>query len=76
MSNEKILIIDDEEDMLESCSRLLKKKNYTCITTDKSSEALEIVSAEKPALAYSSMNPKDRICTLFSNHHHRRVGIA
>jgi DNA-binding NtrC family response regulator len=60
MSNEKILIIDDEEDMLENCSRLLKKKNYTCITTDKSSEALEIVSAENPALVLTDLKMPEK----------------
>jgi DNA-binding NtrC family response regulator len=60
MNNEKILIIDDEEDMLESCSRLLKKKNYICITTDKSSEALEIVSAENPALVLTDLKMPEK----------------
>jgi DNA-binding NtrC family response regulator len=60
MSNEKILIVDDEVDMLENCSRLLKKKNYTCITTDKSLEALEIVAAEKPDLVLTDLKMPEK----------------
>ncbi len=55
MSNTKILIIDDEEDMLESCSRLLRRKNYQCITTDNPAQALEMVSSEKPDLVLTDL---------------------
>jgi DNA-binding NtrC family response regulator len=60
MSNEKILIIDDEEDMLENCSRLLMKKNYTCITIDNSSEALDIVFAEDPDLVLTDLKMPEK----------------
>ncbi len=55
MSNTKILIIDDEEDMLESCSRLLRRNNYQCITTDNPAQALEMVSSEKPDLVLTDL---------------------
>jgi len=55
MSNEKIMIIDDEKDMLESCARILERSHYQCITTDNPSEALGIVSVEHPALVITDL---------------------
>ena len=59
MDNEKILIIDDEKDMLESCSRILERNRYTCITTDNPSEAAGLAASERPALVLTDlMMPK------------------
>jgi DNA-binding NtrC family response regulator len=55
MKNEKILIIDDEKDMLENCLRILKKNNYHCITTDNPSQALGIASLEHPVLVLTDL---------------------
>jgi DNA-binding NtrC family response regulator len=55
MDNEKILIIDDEEDMLESCSRILERKHYKCITSSDPSEAIRIASVEHPTLVLTDL---------------------
>ena len=55
MDNEKILIIDDEEDMLESCSRILARKQYKCITSNDPSEAIRIASVEHPTLVLTDL---------------------
>ncbi len=55
MGNEKILIIDDEEDMLESCCRILGRNKYHCMTSDDPAEALRIASAERPNLVITDL---------------------
>jgi DNA-binding NtrC family response regulator len=55
MRNEKILIIDDEKDMLENCLRILKKNNYHCVTTDNPSEAPGIASQVHPVLVLTDL---------------------
>jgi DNA-binding NtrC family response regulator len=55
MSNEKILVIDDEKDMLENCARILNKNRYHCITTDNPAEALGIASLEHPVLVLTDL---------------------
>jgi len=59
MKNEKIMIIDDEPDMLENCSRILERSHYTCITTGNPLEAGRLFSSERPALVLTDlMMPK------------------
>jgi DNA-binding NtrC family response regulator len=55
MKNEKIMIIDDEKDMLENCERILERNSYTCISTDDPSEALSMVSEEHPVLVLTDL---------------------
>ncbi len=55
MANEKILIVDDEEDMLESCSRILKRQNYNWITTSDPLDAIRIASEESPTLVLTDL---------------------
>ncbi len=55
MNNKKILIIDDEKDMLENCSRILERSGFTCITTDNPTEALGIASVEHPLLVLTDL---------------------
>jgi len=44
----KILIVDDERDMLTNCTRILRRYGYTCVTADTSQEALALVESEQP----------------------------
>ncbi len=55
MKDEKILIIDDEVDMLENCARILKRNDLSCITTSDPLKAHEIVSSEKPAVVITDL---------------------
>lgn len=55
MKREKILIVDDERDMLESCSRILQRNNYSCVTTDDPLKVSEIVSVEHPSVVLTDL---------------------
>jgi two-component system, NtrC family, response regulator AtoC len=44
----KVLIIDDERDMLTNCTRILRRDGYACVTADTSEQGLELVEAERP----------------------------
>jgi len=55
MNEEKILVIDDEEDMLENCARILKRHNYECITTSNTLEVSALASKERPAIVLTDL---------------------
>jgi DNA-binding NtrC family response regulator len=44
----KVLIIDDERDMLTNCTRILRRDGYVCLTADTSEQGLELVEVECP----------------------------
>ena len=48
---EKILIIDDEEIVRDSCIQILAKGNYKIVTAQNGEEGLEILESFKPDLA-------------------------
>ncbi|MEW6410429.1 MAG: sigma-54 dependent transcriptional regulator [Nitrospirota bacterium] len=48
MSKGKILVIDDEEEMLENYLRLLKKLNYDCIAQKDSGKAIKELELHNP----------------------------
>lgn len=60
MENEKILIIDDEEDMLDNCSRILTRNNCKCLTSNNPSEAIAIASIERPVLVLTDLKMPEK----------------
>jgi len=50
MKKEKILLVDDEPDILEIVGYNLKKEGYEVSTADNGKEAIKIAKAEKPDL--------------------------
>jgi DNA-binding NtrC family response regulator len=50
MSASLILIVDDEPDMLENCSRILSRHGYACATAGDARTALAILEREHPDL--------------------------
>ena len=44
----KVLVIDDEQDMLENCSRIIKRMGFTCVTLGDGSQAVEVIERERP----------------------------
>jgi two-component system, NtrC family, response regulator HydG len=50
MDAARILIVDDEPDMLESCSRILQRQGYACVTAGDGRTALDILERERPDL--------------------------
>ena len=50
MSAPRVLIVDDEPDMLENCSRILSRQGYACTTAGDGATALAILERERPDL--------------------------
>ena len=50
MSAPRVLIVDDEPDMLENCSRILSRQGYACTTAGDGAAALAILERERPDL--------------------------
>jgi two-component system, NtrC family, response regulator HydG len=50
MGTSRILIVDDEPDMLESCSRILSRQGYACTTAGDARTALAVLEREHPDL--------------------------
>ncbi len=50
MSSARVLIVDDEPDMLENCSRILSRQGYACTTAGDGATALAILERERPDL--------------------------
>lgn len=44
----RILLVDDEQDLLESCLRILEGENYDCITTANSLEVPDLLREKRP----------------------------
>lgn len=54
-TSETILVIDDELDMLENCSRLLSRLGYQVLTEADSTKALAIFERERPDLVLTDL---------------------
>ena len=44
----KVLVVDDEEDMLDNCSRIISRLGFECLTATDSARAVSIIEAELP----------------------------
>jgi DNA-binding NtrC family response regulator len=55
MSAARILIVDDEPDMLENCSRILSRQGYACLTAENGRAALAILERERPDLLLTDL---------------------
>ena len=44
----RLLIVDDEPDMLENVSRILGKAGYECLTAGEPRKALALMESERP----------------------------
>lgn len=51
----KILIVDDEEEALENCRRILSRVPYECMATSDPSQALELMERERPGLVLTDL---------------------
>lgn len=50
MINMKILVVDDEEIVLESCRKVLEAEGFEVLLAESAHQALEIMQDETPAL--------------------------
>jgi DNA-binding NtrC family response regulator len=48
MSQARILIVDDEPDMVENCARILKREGYECLTAHDGRAALDLLESARP----------------------------
>jgi len=55
MSRARILIVDDEPDMVENCARILKREGYECLTANDGRRALEILESTQPDLLLTDL---------------------
>ncbi len=55
MSPARILLVDDEPDMLENCSRILSRQGHTCVIAANGREALAILERERPDLLVTDL---------------------
>ncbi len=44
----KVLVIDDEEDMLENCSRIIRRLGFECLTVKDPAKAVSVIEREQP----------------------------
>jgi len=55
MSATRVVIVDDEPDMVENCARILGRVGYQCLTTTESREALRLVEESRPDLLITDL---------------------
>src|SRR5690348_12934671 len=54
-SMQRILILDDDPDMLELCRHILSKAGYECLVTTEPKQALAILESESPDLLLTDL---------------------
>lgn len=55
----KILIVDDEHDLVDAYVRLLERSGHRCIGAFDASEAISIIDAESPDLVITDLSLPD-----------------
>jgi two-component system, NtrC family, response regulator HydG len=55
VSGERVLIVDDEPDMVENCARILGRAGHECVTATKAERALELLESMPPDLLLTDL---------------------
>ncbi len=55
MSASKVLVVDDEPDMVENCARILRRAGYQCLTATDPATALALVESDRPDLVLTDL---------------------
>jgi len=55
LPKEKILIIDDEAEMLDNCRRILKRSGYDCLLLQESENFAQVLKEESPDLILTDL---------------------
>ena len=55
MSRARILIVDDEADMVENCTRILRPAGYECLGTSDARRGLDLLESEHPDLLLTDL---------------------
>jgi DNA-binding NtrC family response regulator len=59
MSPPRILIVDDEPDMVENCARILRRAGHRCLTATDPRRALALLESERPDLLVTDLKMPD-----------------
>jgi CheY-like chemotaxis protein len=51
----RVLVIDDEPDMVENCVRILRRAGYRCLSTTDPERALVLLESERPDLVLTDL---------------------
>jgi DNA-binding NtrC family response regulator len=55
VTTRRVLVVDDEPDMVENCARILRRAGYQCLTATDPNRALALVDAERPDLLLTDL---------------------
>jgi DNA-binding NtrC family response regulator len=55
LPKEKILIIDDEAEILDNCRRILKRSGHDCLVLQESENFIQVLKAERPDLILTDL---------------------
>jgi DNA-binding NtrC family response regulator len=55
VSEPRILIVDDEPDMVDNCARILRRAGYRCLTAIDPHRALTLLESERPDLLLTDL---------------------
>jgi DNA-binding NtrC family response regulator len=51
----RILVVDDEPDMVDNCVRILRRAGYRCLSTTDPERALALIESERPDLVLTDL---------------------
>jgi CheY-like chemotaxis protein len=52
----RILVVDDDPDMVVTCAQILTQHGYACLTASAGSEAIAMMDAERPDLVVTDLH--------------------
>ncbi len=52
----KILVVDDEPDMVNTCARILRRLGYDCLTAQDGPEAIRLIDDQRPDLVVTDLH--------------------
>src|SRR4029453_3591968 len=55
MAEPRILVVDDEPDMVDNCVRILRRAGYRCLSTTDPHRALALLESERPDLLLTDL---------------------
>ena len=68
MRQGRLLIVDDEPDMLENVCRILGKAGYDCLTAGEPRKALALLESERPDVLLTDLKIDRKSTRLNSSH--------
>jgi DNA-binding NtrC family response regulator len=55
MADDRILIIDDEPDMVENLTRILRREGYRCLSATEAKKGVELLEAHRPDVVLTDL---------------------